>query len=196
VAPFHPLDECHVSTTDWPTSLPHVAATSLPYATSSLPRQLSVRSVSRHVTRATSSADVIHATCHPSSGDTCHFRIGPTVHQKLQNCLKRVSFRCCHVSCTDLPRVIVRTCHVSSPGAATSPVRTCHMSSYGPDTGPVRTYHVSHVWTCHVSIRTDCTDCTVSKVKIFACLARRTECDNFFTQTPFTIKIIPPESGR
>jgi hypothetical protein len=67
------------------------------------------------VTVSTSpSADVIRATCHPSSGDTCHLRIGPSVRQNVQICLPRVTTRGCHMS-------PVWTCHVSS-------VRTCHVS--------------------------------------------------------------------
>jgi hypothetical protein len=62
---------------------------------------------------ATSAADVTRATCHPSSGDMCHFRIGPTVRQKVQICLTRVSTWSRHVSCTDLPHVLYgpATCH-------------------------------------------------------------------------------------
>jgi hypothetical protein len=87
-----------MSIVDWPTSLPRVAA---------------VRSVKFHVTRATSSADIIHATCHPSSGDTCHLRIGPSVHRKVQNCM---------------PCVTPWSCHVSLHGPATCPIWTCHVS--------------------------------------------------------------------
>jgi hypothetical protein len=110
---------------------------------------------------ATSAADVTPTTCHPSSGDTCHFRIGPTVRQKVQICLTCVITWSRHVSCMDLPCGAVRTCHVS-------------------------------VWTCHVSVRMDCTDCIVSK--IFACLPFQTECNIFFIRTPFDKVNIPPES--
>jgi hypothetical protein len=121
-ATWHPIirpERCHVSAPDSPTSLPRVSATSLPYATSSLPR---------HLTRkpATSSpydADVIRATCHPPSGDTCHSRIGPTTRRKRQKCLTRVT--------SGAATCPVRTCHVSSPDAATSLYGRRHVSLYG-----------------------------------------------------------------
>jgi hypothetical protein len=87
-----------VSIADWPMSLPRIAV---------------VRSVNCHITRATSSTDIIHATCHPSSGDTCHLRIGPSVHRKVQNYM---------------PRVTPWSRHVSLHGPATCPIRTCHVS--------------------------------------------------------------------
>jgi hypothetical protein len=80
----------------------HIGSRTASSSTVHLPSQL-----------ATSAADVTRATCHPSSGDTCHFRIGPTVRQKCQICLTRVST-------WSSPRVL-----------------------YGPATCPVRTFHVS-----------------------------------------------------
>jgi hypothetical protein len=86
-----------------------------------LPRHFATpASVPCHVTYRTPShhchviADVTCATCHPSSGDTCHFRIGPTARQKCQISLTRVTLWSRHVSCTesamcqrmDLPRVL------------------------------------------------------------------------------------------
>jgi hypothetical protein len=112
------------------------------------------------------------AMCHPSCGDTCHLGIGPTVRPKVQICLTHVVSWGCHM----LP---VQTCHVSH-------VRTCHMS-------PVRTFHVI-IRTCHVSVRTDCTDYTVNN--FLACLTFRTECDIFSIRTSFDKVNIPPKSGR
>jgi hypothetical protein len=170
------LPYCHV--------ICHVTATRPCHVTSvALPRQLprhfrTIHVISRATYELLTSS---RATCHPSSGDTCHLGIGPTVRPKCQNCLTRVTLWCCHVSCTDLPRHRTDLPRVS-PGPATSPVRTCH--------GPV---------TC----RTDLTRVLYglygqvqSASQNFACLARRTECDIFFIRTPFAIKIIPPESGR
>jgi hypothetical protein len=97
---------------------------------------LSIRQSPCHVTCHTMLMSS-RATCHPSSGDTCHLGIGPTVCPKCQNCLTRVTAGGCHVSCTDLPRVIVWTCHMSSYGPATCPVRT--------DTCPVRTVRTGTV---------------------------------------------------
>jgi hypothetical protein len=80
----------------------HLAMPALPYALSP-----ATSSMPRHRMVSTSDADVIRATCHPSSGDTCHLRIGPTVRPKVQICLPRVTTRelpC--VTCTDLPCVV------------------------------------------------------------------------------------------
>jgi hypothetical protein len=58
-----------------------------------LPHIISVCSITCHIIHAASDADVIHATsdadviratCHPSSGDTCHYKIGPIVRPKSQ----------------------------------------------------------------------------------------------------------------
>jgi hypothetical protein len=118
-------------------------------ATSALP-------LSCHVTRPRRMLTSACATCHPSSGDTCHFQIGQTICRKVQKCMTRVMPRSRHVSCTDMPRVL-----------------------YGPATCPVRT------------VRTG----TVSII-FFACLARRTDLDNFSIRTPFAKINIPPESGE
>jgi hypothetical protein len=86
------------------------------YAQSTFPRHrhIEIRTSSSSVVHlpshiATSTADVTRATCHPSSGDTCHFWIGPTVCQKFQICLTCVSTWSRHMSCTDLPHVLYET---------------------------------------------------------------------------------------
>jgi hypothetical protein len=107
--------------------------------------------------RATSPADVIRATCHPVSGDTCHFRIGPSTCRKRQNCLTRVAFRCCHVSCTDPA--------TSSYGPATS--------SYGPATCRplVLPRHLYGPATCRLlMLPRHCTDAATSAVRTGTCL--------------------------
>jgi hypothetical protein len=98
-----------VAALDWATwhltNQPQTDMCRLPIRPSHLPRVAAVRSVTCHVIHATchpSNGD----TCHPSSGDTCHLRIGPTVRQKVQICLPSVTTRGCHVTCTDLPRVV------------------------------------------------------------------------------------------
>jgi hypothetical protein len=68
----------------------------------------------RHPTRRMLTSSC--AMCHPSSGDTCHLRIGPTVRPKSQICLTRVITWSHHVSYTDLPCVLY--------GPATCPVQT------------------------------------------------------------------------
>jgi hypothetical protein len=93
----------------------------------------------------------------------------------------------CHPSSGD-------TCHFKlvKPYAKKSKMHdTCHTLElprvlYGHATYAVRS--------CHVS----CTDCTdrYSQHQIFACLARRTDRDNFSIRTPFEKVNIPPESGR
>jgi hypothetical protein len=111
IRPCQPTRICRVSIADSPTSL----ATCQPlYDPINFPCQLMTSPVPRHHTITTSDADVIRATCHPSSGDTCHLRIGPSVRRNVQNCLPRVTTRGCHMS-------PVQTCHVSS-------VQTCHVS--------------------------------------------------------------------
>jgi hypothetical protein len=147
------------------------------YAQSALPRHRHIgsRTASSSTVHlpshlATSAADVTRATCHPSSGDTCHFRIGPTVRQKVQICLTRVSTWSCHVSCTDLPHVLY--------GPATCAVRTCHVSCTDlPRQRPYGLYGLH-------------------SQQIFACLTFQTECDIFSIRTPFDKVNIPPESGR
>jgi hypothetical protein len=99
----------HVSTFNSSTIDQPTAATSSPYGPVtccvSLPRQPTHRML-------TSSC----ATCHPSSGDTCHLRIGQPYAQKVQNCMTRGITWSHHVSCTDMPRMLY--------GPATCPVRT------------------------------------------------------------------------
>jgi hypothetical protein len=96
VYPYYSPTPEHVSTFNSSTIDQTTAAMSSPYGPVtccvSLPRQPTRRML-------TSSC----ATCHPSSGDTCHFRIGQTMCQKVQNRMTRVMPRSCHVSCTDMP---------------------------------------------------------------------------------------------
>ena len=132
-ATWHPIicqQNCHVSTSNWTTCCHVILATSLvirPVSNAmSSPRQKP-----HCLVISTSSADVIRATCHPSSGDTCHFRIGPTARQKCRISLTCVTLWSRHVSCTessmcrrmDLPHVPVwtDTCPVRT-------VRTCTVS--------------------------------------------------------------------
>ena len=65
--------------------------------------------------------------------------------------------------------------HMASPGATTCPIRTCHVSTVRPAT-----------WQYGLP----------SQHQIFACLARRTDRDNFSIRTPFVKINIPPESGE
>jgi hypothetical protein len=65
------------------------------------------------------------ATCHPSSGDTCHFRIGQTVCQKVQNCMTRGITWSRHVSCTDMPRQHCTACHVAVRPAQSASFFAC-----------------------------------------------------------------------
>ena len=106
----------HVSTFNSSTIDQPTASTSSPYGPVtccvSMPRQSTRRML-------TSS----YATCHPSSGDTCHFQIGQTVCQKVQNRMTHGITWSHHVSCTDLPHVLY--------GPAMCPVRACHVSLYG-----------------------------------------------------------------
>jgi hypothetical protein len=149
-----------------PRHLPH----RLPYvqspATSSC--HIIVRSPHHPTRRLLTSS---RATCHPSSGDTCHLRIGPTVHPKSQICLTRVITWSRHVSCTDLPRVL-----------------------YGPDTwrlyGPTMS---AYGRTKSASVRTIR---TAQSAIFFSYLTFQTECDIFSIRTPFDKVNIPPESGR
>jgi hypothetical protein len=120
---------------------------------------------------ATSAADITPATCHPSSGDTCHFRIGPTVCRKFQFCLTCVITWSHHVSCMNLPHVIVWTCHIS--------IRSPHVIFTDmPRQRPYGLYGLH------------------SQQFFFAYLTFQTECDIFSIQTPFNKVNIPPESGR
>jgi hypothetical protein len=90
-----------------------------------------------------SNADIICAMCHPSSGDTCHLGIGPTVRPNVQIFLTHVVSWCCHVSPSGFTTSPVRTCHIS--------VWTCHVS--------VRTDYmdctVSNFFAC-LTFRTEC----------------------------------------
>jgi hypothetical protein len=95
---------------------------------------------------------------------TCHPYSGDTCHLGIGPAVRPYAQNC-------LTRVVSWRCHVY-------PVRTCHVS----------------VWTCHVSVRTDCMDCTVNN--FFACLTYRTERDIFSIRSPFDKVNIPPESGR
>jgi hypothetical protein len=74
------------------------------------------------------------ATCHPSSGDTCHFQIGQTVLRKCPKCMTRVTPRSCHVSCMVLPHHC--TAATSAVRPATSAVRPAQSASkfclFGP----------------------------------------------------------------
>jgi hypothetical protein len=72
---------------------------------------------------AMSAADVIRATCHPYSGDTCHPWIGPYACQ------------------INLPRVVTQGCHVLSPEAT-----TCHLQELPHK--PVRTVQSSPFFFC------------------------------------------------
>ena len=85
------------------------------------------------------------------------------------------------------PHIIGHQWHMSFPDSTTINQWKRAMSS---------TWHiiVRMVQPCHVIVRTLQTG-TVS-IKIFACLAWRTDCDIFSIQTPFEKVNIPPESGR
>jgi hypothetical protein len=85
------------------------AANELQTAMSALP-------LSCHVTRPRGMLTSACATCHPSSGDTCHLQIGQTTCQKVQKCMTRVTPRNCHMSYMNMPCVLY--------GPATCRVRT------------------------------------------------------------------------
>jgi hypothetical protein len=59
-------------------------------------------------------------TFHPSSGDTCHLRIGQYVRPNVQICLLCVTTRGCHITCMDLPCVICTDMPCNLYGPATS----------------------------------------------------------------------------
>jgi hypothetical protein len=148
----------HVSVSDWSTCLPLVESR---IATPAC-RTSTYQSTCIPYHPATLAIDVIHATCHPFSGDTCHLQIGPVVCPFVQICLTRVAFWRCHVSPSGIAMLYVWAYHVS-------------------------------VWTCHVNVCTECTDCTVNN--FFACLPYQTKRDIFSIRSPFDKVNIPPESG-
>jgi hypothetical protein len=121
VAPNQPTTSCHVSNPYCHVTLPHqlsycsvilprqLLTSSMPRVKSVLPRHLATSTAVLLCHPATSAADVIRATCHPYSGDTCHYWICPVDCSYAQICLTRVASW---------------SCHVSPSGFATSPVWT------------------------------------------------------------------------
>jgi hypothetical protein len=88
---------------------------------------------------STSLGDVTHATCHPFSGDMCHFWIGPTVPPYVRICLTCVASWCCHVSSSE-----ATTCHILEPPRHLYRPATCCILEpphqlYGPATSTVQT---------------------------------------------------------
>jgi hypothetical protein len=81
--PHQPTRICRMSIIDSPTS----SATSARHVESCMPSQ--------HF-------HVIHTTCHPSSGDMCHFLVGPCQ-------LYKIFQLCFHISCT----TYMVSCHVA-----------------------------------------------------------------------------------
>jgi hypothetical protein len=110
---------------------------------------------------------IICATCHPSSDDTCHLRIGPIGCAYVQNCLTRVASWCFHVS--------------------PSGIAMCHLLELPHHLYGLYSLHSHHntwtVWTVHSS-------------PFFTCLAFQTEHDIFSIRSPFDKVNIPPELGR
>jgi hypothetical protein len=120
VPSFHLPTMRHVSTSD--TSTPTTKnAPNHPPAMSSIAN--SAATSPGHAGMLTSAC----ATCHPSSGDTCHLNIGQTICRKCQKCMTRVMPRSCHVSCTDMPRHC--TAATSAVRPATSAVRPAQSAS-------------------------------------------------------------------
>jgi hypothetical protein len=137
---------------------------------------------------------------------TCQSSIGPRARAVLPCQFATSASVLSRHSATSAADVTHATCHPYSGD-------TCHLG-IGPVRTPNRTRvksaatcHLLELATCHlygpatsayrhatVSVRTDCTDCTVNN--FFACLTYRTECDIFSIRSPFDKVNIPPESGR
>jgi hypothetical protein len=123
-----PTTGCHVAAHDWATwhlnnQPKHATCQIADWSTCAC--HLSTVRLPRHCP-VTSAADVIRATCHPYSGDTCHPWIGPAVRQ-----INLPRSATCHHP--RLPHVISRSYHVSPSGAATSAtwtVRTVQSSPF------------------------------------------------------------------
>jgi hypothetical protein len=141
-----PITGCHVAALDWatwhPTNQPQTDTCQtrcrfiqvICHATSLSDTVL--HSVTCHI--IPTSSHVIRATCHPSSGDTCHLWIGPSVRQKSKSA--------CHMS---LPEAA--TCHLYGPA-------TCHL--YGHATSAsvrtVRTAQSTIFFFACLTFRTEC----------------------------------------
>ena len=87
-----------------------------------------------------------------------------------------------HVAPDNLPK----PCHLSQCDSSKLCQFRNDTSTYAHSDLPCHLFHVS-VRSCHVSIRTDCTNCTVS-VPFFTCLAIRTDRDISLVRHPFEPK--------
>jgi hypothetical protein len=109
---YQPTKIGHLSFVDWPMCLPHQLPRHLPYC-HIVGRTTTYHPVCLPHHPAMSPDDVTRATCHTSSGDTCHLGIRPTVPPYTRILLPRVTPWSCHMSlygpamchCTNLPRV-------------------------------------------------------------------------------------------
>jgi hypothetical protein len=99
-------------------------------------------------------------------GATWQPLIGPRGTMPFARSLPRVAFR--FARCQP-----IKYCHITR----------CQVSMYGRSVSTVRP--------CHVAVRP-----AQSASFFFACLARRTDLDNFSIRTPFAKINIPPESGE